>query len=38
MQQIYRKKPKSKCDFNKVAKQLLWGDNLHDVNFRKRSI
>ena len=24
MQQIYRRKPMLKCDFNKVAKQLYW--------------
>ena len=24
MQQIYRRKPMPKCDFNKVAKQLYW--------------
>ena len=27
MQQIYRRKPRSKCDFEKVEKQLYWHHN-----------
>ena len=31
MQQIYRRRPIPKCDFNKIAKQLYWNGNLAGV-------
>ena len=32
MQQIYRRTPMSKCDFKKVAKQLLYFDTFEDTS------
>ena len=38
VQQIYRKTPMSKCDFNKVANQLYWNHTLAWVFFCKFAV
>ena len=38
MQQIYRRTPMPKCDFNKVAKQLYWNHTLAWVFFCKFAV
>ena len=35
MKQIYRRTPMSKCDFNKVAKQIYWNHTLPWVFYGK---
>ena len=38
MQQIYRRTPMPKCDFNKVPKQLYWNHTSEWVFFCKFSV